>query len=273
MLTAGPFLPRRLPCRPLSSLRKPPRGRPHPVPPSAPPRQEERWLSWAARECGSLLCVTSPDHPAVQAGASARGLQVAIDQVADGRLVVFAERLGLGRGKVSEWRAGVVAPGLPALLRLCYALNVRIIDFLSGDFHAVLQPGRTQRLAPRCDYRRWTSEMLEAALRRELRQPRPTLAAVERRLGCNRRTLRIHQPQLCAEVVAAGRERRAALETERIGRLATEVETAVQRLVDAGSVPTARRVSAMLARPGALRHPEAWRALRAAAQRVTRVQP
>ncbi len=163
-----------------------------------PPQHEESWLSWAADECGSLLCVTSPDHRAVQAGASTRALREAIDQVADGRLVVFAERLG--RGKLSEWRAGLVAPGLPALLRLCYALNVHIVDFLSADFRAVLRPGRTRYLAPRSDYRKWTPEMLESALRWELTQPVPTLIAVERRLGCNRRTLRKHQPKLCAEV-------------------------------------------------------------------------
>lgn len=238
-----------------------------------PARQEESWLSWAAEESGSLLRITSPDHPAVQVGASAHGLQVAIDQVADGRLVVFAERLGLGRGKVSEWRAGLVVPALPALLRLCYALNIRIVDFLSADFRAVLRRGRTQRLAPRSDYRKWTSSVVEAALRSELTQPRPTLAAVEQRLGCHRKTLRRHQPELYAEVVAAGRERRAALEMETIGRLAAEVETAVQRLVDAGVLPTARRVSALLARPGALRHPEARRALRAAVERVAPVQP
>ncbi len=238
-----------------------------------PTRQKEGFLSWAAAECGSLVQITSPDHPAVQVGASARGLQVAIDQLADGRLVVFAERLGLSRGKVSEWRAGLVAPALPALLRLCYVLDVRIVDFLSGGFRAVLRREMTQRLAPRSDYRNWTPKVLEAALRSELRQPRPTLAAVERRLGCGRRTLRKHQPLLCAQVVATGRERRAALERERIGRLATDVEVAVQRLVDAGVPPTASRVSALLPRPGALRHPEARRALRDATERVTPLQP
>lgn len=229
-----------------------------------PARQEEGWLRWAAAECGSLLRVTSLDHPALQVGAAARGLQVAIEQVADGRLVVFAERLGLGRGKVSEWRAGLVAPALPALLRLCYALDVRIVDFLTGEFRAVLRGARTHRLAPRSDRRTWTPDVVEPALRRELRQPKPTLVAVERRLGCDRRTLRKHQPQLSAQVVAAGRERRAALEKERISRLAEEVVTAVQHLVDAGVPPTASRVSALLTRPGGLRHPEARRALRAA---------
>jgi transcriptional regulator with XRE-family HTH domain len=238
-----------------------------------PARREEGWLNWAAAECGSLLQVSSPDHPAVQVGASARGLQAAIDQVANGRLVVFAERLGLARGKVSEWRAGLVAPALPSLLRLCYALDVRIVDFLSGDFRAVLRFRRTQRLAPRSDYRKWTPRVLEAALRGELTQPRPTLTAVERRLGCDRKTLRRHQPELCDQVVIAGQERRAALEMEKIGRLAAEVETAVQRLVAAGVLPTAKRVSALLARPGALRHPEARRALRAAAERAAPVQP
>jgi hypothetical protein len=181
---------------------------------------------------------------------------------------VFAQRLGLGRGKTSEWRAGLVAPALPALLRLCYALNVRIVDFLSADFRAVLRRERTRRLAPRSDYRKWTPGVVEAALRRELTQPRPTLAAVERYLACNRRTLRKHQPELCAEVVTVGRERRAALEMERIGRLATEVQAAVQRLVELGARPTARRVSTLLARPDALRHPEARRALRVAVERV-----
>ena len=197
-----------------------------------PAQKEEGWLSWAALECGSLLHVTSPDHPAVQVGASARALQAAIDQVADGRLVVFAEQLGLGRGKVSEWRAGLVTPALPALLRLCYALNVRIVDFLGGGFRAVLRRRRTQRLAPRSDYRRWTPRVLDAALSGELTQPRPTLTAVERCLGCDRKTLRRHQPELCDQVVTAGREPRAAPETEKIGRLAAEVETAVQHLAD-----------------------------------------
>jgi transcriptional regulator with XRE-family HTH domain len=226
-----------------------------------PARQEQGWLSWAAAECGSLLCVTSPDHPAVQVGASTRGLQVAIDQVADGRLVAFAERLGLGRGKVSEWRAGLVAPGLPALLRLCYALDVHIVDFLSGDFRANLRGTRTHRLTAQ-SRRKWTPEVVQAALDRELDQPRPTLAAVERRLGCDSRTLRKHQPQLSAQVVAVGRERRAALEKERIGRLVEEVEAAVRHLVDAGLPPTARRVSDLLTRPGCWRNPEARKALR-----------
>lgn len=244
-------------------------GRLADAPVQLPSRQEEGWLSWAAEECGSLLRVASPDHPAVQAGAAARALQVAIDQVSEGRLVVFAERLGLGRGKVSEWRAGHVTPALPALLRLCYALDVPIVDFLAGEFRAVLRGARTHRLAPRSDYRRWTPDVVEAALRRELRQPRPTLVAVEHRLGCNRRTLKKHQPQLSAQVVAAGRERRASLEKERIDRLVEEIEAAVHRLVNAGVLPTARRVSALLARPGRLRHPEARRALRAAVESHT----
>jgi transcriptional regulator with XRE-family HTH domain len=225
--------------------------------------------SWAATECGSLLRVVSPDHPAVQADAAARGLQVAIDQVSEGRLVVFAEQLGLGRGRVSEWRAGLVAPGLPALLRLCYALDVRIVDFLRGEFRAVLRSARIRRLVSRSARRRWTPEVVEAALRRELEQPRPGLAAVERRLGCSRRTLRKHQPQLSAQVVAAGRERRAALEKEKIARLVDEVEVAVRHLVDAGVPPTASRVSALLTRPGSWRHPEARRVLRAAAETIS----
>lgn len=233
-------------------------------------RHDRDWLSWAAAECGSLLQTTSPDHPAIQVGASARGLQMAIDQVADGRLVVFAELLGLGPGKVSAWRAGLVTPALPALLRLCHALDVHIVDFLSGGFRALLRPERTQRLAPRSDYRSWTPNFVEAALRAELRQPVPTLSAVERRLGCSRKTLTQHHPELSAQVVATGRERREALEKERVVRLDEEVESAVQRLVDAGLPPTASRVSALLTHPGALRDPEARRALgRAVAARIS----
>jgi len=202
-----------------------------------------------------------------------RGLQVAIDQVADGRLVVFAERLGLGGGKVSAWRAGLVAPGLPALLRLCYALDVRLVDFLSADFRASVRDDRTQRLSPRSDYRKWTPGVLEDALRSELTQPVPTLTAVERRLGCNRKTLRKHQSELGAEVVAAGRERRIALERERTSKLTAEVETVVQHLIDARVLPTASRVSALLARPGSRRDPAARRALRAAVERAAPVQP
>ena len=238
-----------------------------------PARQEESWLGWAAAERGSLLRVMSPDHPAAQVGASARGLQVAIDQVADGRLVVFAERLGLGGGKVSAWRAGLVAPGLSALLRLCYALDVRLVDFLSADFRASVRDDRTQRLSPRSDYRKWTPGVLEDALRSELTQPVPTLTAVERRLGCNRKTLRKHQSELGAEVVAAGRERRTALERERTSKLTAEVETVVQHLIDARVLPTASRVSALLARPGSRRDPAARRALRAAVERAAPVQP
>jgi hypothetical protein len=121
-------------------------------------------------------------------------------------------------------------------------------------------------LVGRSDYRKWTPDVVEAALRRELRQPKPTLAALERRLRCDRRTLRKHQPQpqLSTRVVAAGRERRAALDRERVVRLANEVEAAVHHLVVGGLLPTASRVSALLARPGGLRHPAARQALRAA---------
>src|SRR5262249_19702724 len=136
------------------------------------------------------------------------------------------------------WRAGLVAPGLPALLRLCYALDVRLVDFLSADFRASVRDDRTQRLSPRSDYRQWTPGGLEDALRTELTQPVPTLTAVERRLGCNRKTLRKHQSELGAEVVAAGRERRIALERERTSKLTAEVETVVQHLIDARVLPT-----------------------------------
>lgn len=174
---------------------------------------------------------------------------------------------------MSAWRAGLVAPGLPALLRLCYALDVRLVDFLSADFRASVRDDRTQRLSPRSDYRKWTPGVLEDALRSELTQPVPTLTAVERRLGCNRKTLRKHQSELGAEVVAAGRERRIALERERTSKLTAEVETVVQHLIDARVLPTASRVSALLARPGSRRDPAARRALRAAVERAAPVQP
>jgi transcriptional regulator with XRE-family HTH domain len=184
-----------------------------------------------------------------------------MSQVAGGGLVVFAELLGIGKGQLSAWRSGKVVPCLSMLLGICHALDVHLVDFLSGDFHAAQPSARPRRTQAR---RQWTAAKLEPPLREELDRPIPSLAAVAQRVGCDAAVLRMHQPQLAAQIVAAGRERRHAAQHETLRQDASEVRRVVAELIRHGLPATKRRVEDRLQQGGILRHPATRRAWRSA---------
>jgi hypothetical protein len=226
---------------------------------------ETIWLQWCTEQIGTLLALVPTLVDLPSRTRIDEGLPALLEQVSQGRKMTFARLTGLSPAMVGDWFYLQQLPSVENLLRICFAVNLSLQEFLLGKqpitcslrFEETphLQGQRAHRFA----HGFWKSpqirEKLEAiAMSEEV--PPPSLKMVARSLGGgDPYYLKKYHPIPCQMIsnryAAYMSTKKMVKEQQRCG----EVQDAVRQLIEQNVPPTGRNVALILSKPGILRSP------------------
>lgn len=233
---------------------------------------EMTWLHWCTDQIGALLAI-APTLTTLPLRASVSGsLVTVLEQISQGRKRSLARLAGLSKKMVTDWFSRQQLPSLQNLLRVCFAVNISLPDFLLGKpLVCTLRVPATQRRSNQNPHQNargfWKSDQvrrtLEAIARGE-QTPPPSLKAVARQLGSPTNRLKTYHPvssQIISERYVAYRKAKK-LATEQQHR--QELQDAIRQLTEQNRPLVEKNVAPLLSKPGLLRSPVIREALRLA---------
>lgn len=90
------------------------------------------WQEFICDNISELLSFTQNESYIPSKNHIANWLQTFADGITDGKLQRLSALLGKSNLTVQEWRHGRVRPMLFELLRICYCMDIRLVDLLTG---------------------------------------------------------------------------------------------------------------------------------------------
>lgn len=184
----------------------------------------------------------------------------------------LAQMANVPEVSLSRWVTGKNMPSLESLLKLCYVLDISLLQLMtysSSDLEEVMKTKinshspRPRNPKPLSKDQKPTLELIKAVL--DGREAPQSVPQIERRLGLGRTTIVYHYPEeaalVSAQYQAYCREKRRRL----IEHLCDEVRAATYSLYAQEIFPSQSRVRALLSDPNRMLEPEvrnAWRAAR-----------
>ena len=199
---------------------------------------------------------------------------ICIEQTTQGNIAAFARLIGLPRNQVWMWSKTQVLPQLLALLKICYVFKLSLLEFLTEDNLKVSCSGDVQfinqhKIELRGRITDFTSveKSLKLILSKSQEEP-PSLTAVAKQLGVNRRTLTRRFPELCHAISNQYIEYKKARRLKQIQKCTYEIEKAVVELNRRGIYPSESNVSKLIFQPGYFREKEVRAALKKARQKL-----
>jgi hypothetical protein len=216
--------------------------------------EELQWQSWVVSNLQDII-ISRNHSPSPARDRAAEALTVCIDRTADGVMNRFACLIGKPKNTVWGWLQDKSLIPLNDLLRLCYSVDLALIDFLYTDGFVLARPEPTlPRMLPRHEPRssrqrpkRLDKSILEQALTTALkdRPPKPmTQIAIE--LKMHKRSLYKHFPKLCKEISARYANCRMLTEQKRRDLKAETINDLRNHLKARGIYPSRRRVISLV---------------------------
>lgn len=187
----------------------------------------------------------------------AKWLQTFAVSITDGKMTRFSALLGRSHATVQEWQHGRIRPMLFELLRICYCLDIRLVDLLTGNgldrkrlfnfqqFPHELEPIRKTVTCRRFDcsaVRRQVEKYLDVS-------PPASMARVATEVGYDRGLLYKYLPDLHFKIRDRYKEFVQSERRKRRLELEEEVTDACLELYRQGIYLTDRPVAEFLGKP------------------------
>ena len=188
-----------------------------------------------------------------------------------GNLAALSRRLKTPKTTLWLWYRGEVLPSLEASLNICYHFNLSLADFFTGEmkenprFDNWKVPN--QQFSVTVSSRSFNSEVARVFLERVLAQETSSplsVTEIARQLGCNRRMLYKHFPDLCFSVSTIYRQYLKRSYEENLAYYCQQVRQIVAQLYAEGKYPSENQVAKLMDKPGFLRYTEVRLALKLA---------
>lgn len=232
-------------------------------------KNELKWQTWVVKSIGELLAATPRLSSPPRRENIIKSLRTVVDIVTEGNVAAFSRLLGMPKNTVWMWHTGKVLPQLDVLLKICYLLEISLLDFVQNDIsvkpcEVSTQKPLTQHRTKRASSRSFDSNKVQEALLAVLvsnEEPPPTMKEVAQRLEHDRRTILRHFPHLCHAISAKYLSHSEASRLNKIEQYCQEVRQATLHLHRSGKYPTEARVSELLTKPGCLRYKQVRAAL------------
>jgi hypothetical protein len=188
-------------------------------------------------------------------------IKSSVQQQTAGDTAKFSRILGVTKSSLWGWQYGGILPTLNHMLNICRIMEVSPVEVIQGKspaqktWGAVAVPTQKTARSERTFDHIKCRALLETVLARNDDAP-PSMRSVAKSLHYDQRTLYKNFPSLCKQISARFTAHKKSLQLLKVKGLQEEVRQAVYRLHIEGIYPSHRRVSNLLARPGALRRPE-----------------
>ncbi|BAY10850.1 TniQ family protein [Calothrix sp. NIES-2098] len=229
----------------------------------APSNLELKWQSWTANVVGELISVGQCFESAPPKENIKKSLNIIIDIVAEKNAAAFARLIGVPKNSLWMWQSTETLPELNILLKICYELDISLVEFLSPKIliaksltkisQKYPQLCRTPRVSPKSFNQNLVRDALLAILGSD-EEPPLTMQEVAKRLGYDRRTISRHFPDLCCAISAKRLDYNKACRLRSIEKFCNEVKQIVLDLKSQGVYPTEARVCELMANPGCFRY-------------------
>ncbi|MBD2345546.1 TniQ family protein [Anabaena subtropica] len=240
-------------------------------------KEEMIWQTWVIKTLGELLATSPRLSQPLSREIVAQAFCRYVQQFSEGNTSAFARMLKIPKNKVWMWQMGKVLPELNVILKICFTLQVSVLDFLTQETvkvnsqHCPSIPQKqvldssANKLEVKFDLRR-TQHLLENVLQTN-EQPLP-MTAVAKSLGYPKRVLYRHFPELCRAISAKYVNYMKESRIKRIEYCCEEVKQAVRQVHTEGIYPSEAAISRLLAKPGCFRDREVRAALRTARKEI-----
>ncbi|MBE9229916.1 TniQ family protein [Phormidium sp. LEGE 05292] len=167
-------------------------------------KQEQAWQTFVHQNLAQLLAAAPSLPSPVPRENIARGVNLCINAVTGGNAKAFADLLCYSASVPGEWRRGNALPQLDLLFRLCYCLQIPLLEFLTGKV-VLDQPVSLIPLPPhqstRKKYRPFDSALVQSLLEAALQKDPPkTMRQVALDIGYDPGDLFKYFPDLCRAI-------------------------------------------------------------------------
>ena len=232
---------------------------------------ELRMVLWIATTVKDLLAVAPTLQSFCDKRRVAQALKFYVDRLAEGNVAEFARRLRVPKNTFWLWCNGSNLPTLESLLKICYCLNTPIANFLFKDLKELnqeemilplLAENRSRASAKVFDdtFLLNLQQKLQESLDSEVIPPL-SMEQTAKQLGCHRRTICRHFPELCRKISDKYNSYQKTRFAEAIEQACAEVCRVVLELESESIYPSEARVSERMNKPGYLRYKKVRAAL------------
>ncbi len=238
------------------------------------PPLEFGMLLWVASTVKDLLAATPTLQSFCDRQRVAQALQFYVDRITEGNVAELARRIGVPKNTFWLWCNGSNMPTLKSLLKICYCLNTSLSNFLLGELKRPTQEEMALPLLAR-NKRRASAKVFDddflLSLQQKLQEsldseviPPFSMEQTAKQLGCHRRTIYRHFPDLCRKISDKYNSYQRTRFTEAIEQACAEVCRVVLELQSESIYPSEARVSERMNKPGYLRYKQVRTALQEA---------
>jgi transcriptional regulator with XRE-family HTH domain len=226
---------------------------------------------WRSKSLGDLLTMTFSSRGKLSIDNIPRQLSNITNEATAGNIAALSRQLRIPKNTLWLWYHGKTLPSLESSLNICRHFDISLVDFFSGEnqdrpkldnYH---KP--TSRAKTSTSNRAFKPEVvclfLEQVLSQEILPPL-SVTEIARRLGCNRRMLYKHFPDLCSVISNIYKNYLKQTHEENLAWYCQQVRQIVVDLYQEGEYPSESRVAAQMTKPGFLRYKEVRSALKSA---------
>lgn len=228
------------------------------------PPSELEMLLWVANMVKDLLAVTPTLQSFCNKQRVAQALKFYVDRITEGNIAELARRLGVPKNTFWLWCNGNNMPTLESLLKICYCLNTSLSNFLLGELKSFSQEEIALPLLaknkPRASAKVFDDNFL-LNLQQKLQEsldseviPPLSMEQTAKQLGCNRRTICRHFPELCRKISDKYDSYQRTRFAAAIEEACLEVRRVVLELRAESIYPSEACVSKRMNKPGYLRY-------------------
>ncbi len=228
-------------------------------------KEQLEWQNYVIVNVEKIIFTSFNLHKSFSRDAISKSLNIYIDQITRGNIAAFAKITGNPKNTVWMWSKGKSIPQLDVLLRICYFLDLSIIDFFEVDklnshhikvlnYYTVLNKNKERHSKSK-------SKIDDDQIRKYLAQsildntvPPPSIREISQQLGYNRRVLQRKFPELCQSIAQKYLTHKKNKALEKINQYCLKVEAIATELYSQGIYPSEINVSQYINKPGYFRY-------------------
>jgi len=218
--------------------------------------EEFEWNLFVSREVSELIAFISADKAEHLSIPLYQTIKLCVENATNDNKLGFSRLIQVKERTFSGWYYGRVKPHLKDILKICYCLNLKLLEFLTQPNSVIIKPLKLKQFPPfenkppRARPRVFEPEKVKAEIEKYLDiHPPLSMAEISIRVGYDRQMLTKAFPEINKIVKLKYYKYRDVISKERRGKLEKEIKFAIRKLEKRGEFVSARRVAIFLNKP------------------------
>jgi hypothetical protein len=218
--------------------------------------EEFEWNLFVSKEISELICFISDNQTQPFSIPLYQIIKLCVESATNGNKMGFSRLIVVNEKTFRGWYYGEVKPYLRDMLKICYCLNLKLVEFLTQSNILGTKPLKLRQFppfenkSPRPRPRVFEPEKVKAQIEKHLDiHPPLSMAEISIRVGYDHKMLRKAFPEILKKVKSTFYKYRDAVSKERRRKLEKEIKFAIRKLEKRGEFVSARRVAIFLNKP------------------------